>query len=82
MWTAQHASDGKPTTYALGWAITDKFGLHLIGHDGGQQGTSTAILLVPQKSAAVAVLANMDQLNANHLAETLLKITLDLQDNN
>ena len=82
MWTTQRTADGKPTTYALGWAITDKFGLHLIGHDGGQQGTSTAILLAPQESAAVAVLANMDQLNANHLAESLLKITLDLQESN
>ena len=82
MWTPQQTADGKPTTYALGWGVGDHFGLHLIGHDGGQQGTSTAILLAPQKSAAIVVLANMDQLNANHLAESLLKITLGLQEGN
>ena len=78
MWTLPHITDGAPTKYALGWGIADKFGLHLIGHDGGQQGTSTAILLAPQKSAAVVVLTNMDNQDANALAEFLLKITLDL----
>jgi serine beta-lactamase-like protein LACTB len=78
MWTVQHTTDGKPTTYALGWGVGDHFGLHLIGHTGGQQGTSTAILLAPQKSAGVAVLANMDGQDVNALAESILKITLDL----
>jgi CubicO group peptidase (beta-lactamase class C family) len=78
MWTAQHTSDGKPTTYALGWGVADEFGVHTIGHTGGQQGTSTAIILAPQKSAAVVVLANMDDLDVLALAQSLLKITLDL----
>ncbi|MCU1243445.1 MAG: hypothetical protein JWO71_4171 [Candidatus Acidoferrum typicum] len=79
MWTVPHTTDGKHTSYALGWALDDHFGLHIVGHDGGQQGTSTAILLAPQKSAAVVVLTNMDNQDANALAESLLKITLDLQ---
>jgi serine beta-lactamase-like protein LACTB, mitochondrial len=78
MWTVQHTADGKPTGYALGWGVTDKFGFHAVGHDGGQQGTSTAIILAPQKSAAVVVLANMDGVASNDLAEALLKISLDL----
>jgi serine beta-lactamase-like protein LACTB len=80
MLTPQHTSDGKLTAYALGWGVTDKLGIHTVGHDGGQQGTSTAILLAPQKSAAVVVLANMDQLDVNALAESLLKIILDVAD--
>jgi serine beta-lactamase-like protein LACTB len=78
MLTAQRTADGNPTSYGLGWGITDKLGVHTIGHDGGQQGTSTAIILAPQKSAAVVVLTNMDGLDANALAESLLKITLGL----
>jgi serine beta-lactamase-like protein LACTB len=78
MWTVAQPTESEPSHYALGWFISDKFGLHQVGHDGGQQGTSTAILLVPQKSAAVAVLTNMDTQDANALAESLLKITLDL----
>ena len=82
MLTRQHTADGRLTAYALGWGVTDKLGIHTVGHDGNQQGTSTAILLAPQKSAAVVVLANMDQLDVNALAESLLKIILDVADKN
>jgi serine beta-lactamase-like protein LACTB len=82
MWTPQHTADGKLISYALGWGVTDKLGIHTVGHDGGQQGTSTAILIAPQKSAAVVVLTNMDGQDANALAESLLKITLDLPNKN
>jgi serine beta-lactamase-like protein LACTB, mitochondrial len=76
MWTGQQTTDKTPTNYALGWGVGDHFGLHIVGHDGGQQGTSTAILVAPQKSAAVVVLTNMDGQDANALAESLLKISL------
>ena len=79
MWTGQHTTGKTPTNYALGWGVGDHFGVHIVRHDGGQQGTSTAILLVPQKSAAVVVLTNMDGQDANALAKSLLKISLDLQ---
>ena len=38
-----------------------------------------AILLAPRKSDGVVVLTNMDNQDADALAQTLLKITLDLQ---
>jgi CubicO group peptidase (beta-lactamase class C family) len=82
MLTRQRTADGKFTNYALGWGVTDKLGIHTVGHDGGQQGTSTAILIAPQKSAGVVVLANMDGLDSNQLAEALLKIILDLPNRN
>jgi serine beta-lactamase-like protein LACTB, mitochondrial len=80
MWSAQRTSDGKFTSYGLGWGIADEPGVHTVGHAGSQQGTSTAIMLAPQKSAAVVVLANMDDLDAYALAKSLLEITLDLAD--
>jgi CubicO group peptidase (beta-lactamase class C family) len=76
MWTVAQPTDGKPSHYALGWFVTDKFGVHVVGHDGGQQGTSTGILLAPDRNLAVVVLANMDSVNTSALAESLLKITL------
>ena len=82
MLTRQRTADGKFTNYALGWGVTDKLGIHTVGHDGGQQGTSTAMLIAPQKSAGVVVLANMDGLDSNQLAEGLLKIILDLPNRN
>jgi serine beta-lactamase-like protein LACTB len=78
MWVPLKTADGKPTGYALGWGIADKFGVHLAGHTGGQQGTDTAFVIVPERRAGVVVLANMDNVNSNELAEEILRIVLDL----
>jgi serine beta-lactamase-like protein LACTB len=80
MWTIQQPTEGKPSHYALGWFVTEKFDLHVVGHTGGQQGTDTAILTVPDRRVGVVVLANMDDVNTNMLAGEILKIVLDLND--
>ncbi|HKV64522.1 MAG TPA: serine hydrolase domain-containing protein [Candidatus Acidoferrum sp.] len=80
MWTSLKTADGKNTGYGLGWGISDRLGIHVVAHTGGQQGTSTAFGLVPERRAGVVVLANMDGVDANQLAEEILKIVLDLKD--
>jgi serine beta-lactamase-like protein LACTB len=80
MWTSLKTADGKLTGYALGWGISDRMGMHVVAHTGGQQGTSTALALVPERHAGVVVLANVDGVDANRLAEEILKIVLDLND--
>jgi len=80
MWTPQKTSDGKSTGYALGWGVSEKFGIHILAHTGGQQGTSTALALVPERRAGVVVLANMDNVDSGSLADQILKIVLDLKD--
>jgi CubicO group peptidase (beta-lactamase class C family) len=80
MWTPQKAADGSENGYALGRGHSKKFGLSLVAHSGGQQGTSTSILLVPERSAGIVVLANMDDIDATALSTEILKITLDLKD--
>jgi CubicO group peptidase (beta-lactamase class C family) len=79
MWAIVQPTEGKPSRYALGWFIADKFGVHTAGHSGGQQGTDTDFVIVPDRSLGVVVLANMDNVNTSALADSLLKITLDLQ---
>jgi len=78
MWTVAQPTDGKPSHYALGWFITDKFGVRTAGHSGGQQGTDTDFLIAPDRGLGVVVLANMDNVNTSALGDSLLKITLDL----
>src|SRR5207245_15270 len=51
MRTSLKTTDGKETGYGLGWGIADKFGLRAAGHTGGQQGTDTAFILVPDRRA-------------------------------
>jgi serine beta-lactamase-like protein LACTB, mitochondrial len=73
-WTSAHTTDGKPTGYGLGWGVDTAGGVHRIGHTGGQQGTSTAILLAPETDAAVVVLSNIDGVDAGALAKDLLTL--------
>jgi len=80
MWTSLKTADGKATGYGLGWGLADKFGVHIFAHTGGQQGTSTAFALVPERRAGVVVLANMDNVDSGSLADQILKIVLDLKD--
>lgn len=82
MWTSLKTTDGKATGYALGWGVMDKFGVHVLAHTGGQQGTSTAFAVVPDQRAGVVVLANMDNVDSGSLADQILKILLDLKDKN
>jgi CubicO group peptidase (beta-lactamase class C family) len=80
MWTPGKTTDGKQLDYALGWGTRQKYDLTLVSHSGGQQGTSTDILLSPERRAGVVVLANLDDADVAALAEQLLRIVLDLQE--
>jgi CubicO group peptidase (beta-lactamase class C family) len=76
MWTPQKAADGSQNGYALGWGTGTHEGTFEVGHNGSQQGTSTAMVLAPEKRDAVAVLINMEELDARALADQLLKLVL------
>ena len=78
MWTSLKTADGKETGYGLGWGIMDKFGLHILAHTGGQQGTSTAFALVPARNAGVVVLCNLDNVDVAQLEMQILRIALDV----
>jgi len=69
MWTPPAVS-GKES-YGLGFALPEhgKFVLHT----GGQPGTSTELLIIPQEHFAVAVLANMDGVQIRDLTRALLQ---------
>lgn len=81
MSTPGKPGDGSEDHYGLGFGIDSieasgkKFAT--ITHAGGQQGTSTMILLVPSINSAVVVLANLDGANSSDLARDLEKILLD-----
>jgi serine beta-lactamase-like protein LACTB, mitochondrial len=76
MWTSLKPSDGSEDNYGLGWGIGKNSGMLEVGHDGGQQGTSTAFLIAPAQQDGVVVLINMDGLDAHKLADQLMAILL------
>ena len=76
MWTSLKTADGKETGYGQGWGIGKDGGVLTVGHSGGQQGTSTDIVMAPERKAGVVVLMNLEGGNASDLAQDLLKIIL------
>ena len=48
-----------------------------MAHSGGQQGTSTMLLLLPEKGLAVAVMMNREAAPAGELAQTIAGIMLE-----
>jgi CubicO group peptidase (beta-lactamase class C family) len=76
MWTPLKTTDGKEDLYGLGWGTGKDLGVLDVGHGGGQQGTSTFFMVVPERRAGVVVLINLDEGHASDLATELMKIVL------
>ena len=79
MWTSLKTGDGKETGYGLGWGTGNDLGVFTVEHSGGQQGTSTDIVIAPEQQAAVVVLMNLDGADASGLANQILKIVVGLR---
>ncbi len=79
MWTSQKTSDGKNDGYGLGWDIGKDLGFLIVGHSGGQQGTSTDVTLAPDRHTGVVVLMNLEGGDASNLASQLLRIVLGIE---
>jgi serine beta-lactamase-like protein LACTB len=73
MWTEQRTTRDSVTGYGLGWGVGDSACVHCVGHSGGQQGTSTFVVLDPDRETGVVVLVNMDNVDLRELARSLLK---------
>lgn len=71
MWTSQKTSDGKETSYGLGWRIGKLGDMKSVSHGGGQAGTSTYLLLLPEKKVAVSLMCNLQGAKVETLAEEL-----------
>lgn len=59
LFTPQKTSDGKPTTYGIGWFImNDAHGHRVISHTGGSIGGTSVLLLHPATKTVVAMACN------------------------
>ena len=65
--------------YGLGWGSGTVERWTYYGHGGGQQGTSTLIMVVPEHNAGVVVLINMDTLDVAALTTDLMKLVIGAQ---
>jgi serine beta-lactamase-like protein LACTB len=64
MWTptgVPQLGNGRPSTYGLGFEIVTVDGQKVVSHSGGQQGTTTHLVMIPRRNFAAATMANDDQ---------------------
>lgn len=64
--------------YAMGWDVTEESGVRIVGHTGGQLGTSTIIKMAPDQRAGVVVLANLEGVPVARVAGPILRMVLGL----
>lgn len=69
MWTATPVSGA--SAYGLGFQLPE--GGKFVMHTGGQSGTSTELLIIPQTHFAVAVLANLEHAELRDLVRAILE---------
>jgi serine beta-lactamase-like protein LACTB len=74
MWTPAKLKDGSSTTYGLGFGVLMPEGQKYVAHSGSQQGTSTAMVIIPGKHFSAAALANMDESNPTEVIRGILDL--------
>jgi CubicO group peptidase (beta-lactamase class C family) len=76
MWTEQKTKDGQGTTYGLGWVIGKASEYKLVSHSGGQAGTSTLLIMLPEKGIVVAAMANLEGVPLESLTRQIGSLVL------
>jgi len=66
--------DGRPTAMGLGWKLTTVDGRKAIWHDGGQQGVSTILMLLPKEGVSVALMCNLERAALRDLASRIANL--------
>ncbi|MEO1981237.1 MAG: serine hydrolase domain-containing protein, partial [Fuerstiella sp.] len=74
MWNSQKTQSGKETGYGLGWKVQSHFGQKLVSHTGGQSGTSTVLVLLPEKGTSVAIMCNLQHVSLYKLALSIADV--------
>ena len=73
MFTAQTLADGKKTRYGLGWNVEVSDGEKWVAHSGGQQGTSTILIMLPDKGIVAAAMANLERAPVQKIAVGIVR---------
>jgi CubicO group peptidase (beta-lactamase class C family) len=75
MWTpVEITGGGKESNYGLGFGVLMVDGGKYVSHSGAQQGTSTSMVIIPDRHFAVAALANMDNVELLEAVRGILEL--------
>ncbi len=71
-WTAATLADGDETYYGFGWGVSNRDGVKIVSHSGGQAGTSTHLIIVPASRIAVAAMCNLQGTPVSQLTNEIV----------
>src|SRR5262252_9427172 len=76
MWTPTklQGPEAKVSNYGIGFGVLTINGQKYVAHSGSQQGTSTVMVIIPEKRFAVAALANMDNVDPFVVVRAILEM--------
>jgi serine beta-lactamase-like protein LACTB len=75
MWTpVKIPGGGKKSNYGLGFGVRMVDGGKYVAHSGSQQGTTTSLVIIPERHFAVAALANMEEAEPVEVVHGILKL--------
>ena len=74
MWTPAKIAGGKRSVYGLGFGVLQANGGKYVTHSGGQQGTSTSLVIIPARHFAVAAMANMERTEPSEVVGGILEL--------
>ncbi|HMG35838.1 MAG TPA: serine hydrolase domain-containing protein [Blastocatellia bacterium] len=66
--------NGRPSNYGIGFGVLAIDGQKYVTHSGGQQGTSTDMVLIPGKRFVVAVMANNEDAQPFEVTRSVLDL--------
>jgi hypothetical protein len=72
MFVETRLSNGRPSSYGLGWFVSLSDRGRVVEHDGGWQGFSTAMIRYLDEGLSSIALANLDGFDAPNLALRLV----------
>lgn len=77
MWTRQQTKSGEATGYGLGFRVGRRDGMRVIGHTGGQAGTTCFLVILPEKATAFAVMSNLYRAKLAPMRQILTRAVTD-----
>jgi CubicO group peptidase (beta-lactamase class C family) len=77
MFTPTYTRDHQRVNYALGWKVSSFDHHSVVWHDGGQQGVSTVLVLLPKERLSIALMCNLERVKLYDLAARIAHFMLD-----
>ncbi len=77
MTTVHKTNSGSDEQYGLGCFVRQESGLTIVGHGGWMPQVSAFLLIVPERRAAVVILANLERVDVAAMSVRVMKMLLE-----